>query len=275
MHRAGYHSRESIASELAWLRALRDDHIADVPVPKRSHDGLDIQQLYDPQHQVNHFVVMFEFLEGAEPQTSDFTTAFTQLGEVNARLHQHAKRWHPPREFSRRRWDLDELFGPQAIWGPWADAPGVTPQGRVLLDRAEKAIRSRMEIFGTDNDRFGLIHADLRLANLLVWHEKTRVIDFDDCGFGWWLYDLAAALSFLEDRADVPSLIDAWTTGYQKVARLDATDRTEIPTFMMMRRLALLAWVASHSETALAKSCGIPFTEKTYDLAEAFLSRTF
>jgi hypothetical protein len=43
-----------------------------------------------------------------------------------------------------------------------------------------------MEKFGADHERFGLIHADLRLANLLVWQEKTRVIDFDDCGFGWW-----------------------------------------------------------------------------------------
>ncbi|WVM92198.1 phosphotransferase [Halopseudomonas pachastrellae] len=43
-----------------------------------------------------------------------------------------------------------------------------------------------------------MIHADLRLTNLLRHQQQTRVIDFDDCGQGWYLHDLAAALSFEE-----------------------------------------------------------------------------
>ena len=43
-----------------------------------------------------------------------------------------------------------------------------------------------------------MIHGDLRLANLLVDGETTKVIDFDDCGFGWLMYDCATTVSFFE-----------------------------------------------------------------------------
>jgi Ser/Thr protein kinase RdoA (MazF antagonist) len=56
---------------------------------------------------------------------------------------------------------------------------------------------------------FGLIHADLRLANLMVDDQGLTAIDFDDCGFGWWVYDLASALSFIETDPRLPELIAA------------------------------------------------------------------
>ena len=59
----------------------------------------------------------------------------------------------------------------------------------------------RLHAYGTDIDRFGLIHADMRLGNLLVDGERVTLLDFDDCGFGWFLYDLAASLSLLRDLA--------------------------------------------------------------------------
>ena len=89
----------------------------------------------------------------------------------------------------------------------------------------------------------------MRLANLLVHDGETRVIDFDDCGFSWFMYDLATALTFMEDRADVMELVDAWLTGYQKVRSLSREEVAEIPTFLMLRRMMVLTWMGSHSET--------------------------
>lgn len=39
VHRQGYHSRTAIASELAWLMALRRDGVATTPVPVAGLDG--------------------------------------------------------------------------------------------------------------------------------------------------------------------------------------------------------------------------------------------
>jgi Ser/Thr protein kinase RdoA (MazF antagonist) len=113
----------------------------------------------------------------------------------------------------------------------------------------------------------------MRLANLLIHGGVTQVIDFDDSGTCWHLYDLATALSFIEERPDVPELIDAWVTSYRKVRDLDAADVAEIPTFLMLRRTLILAWMGSHSQTDLALELGPGYTAVSCDLAETYLSK--
>ena len=43
---------------------------------------------------------------------------------------------------------------------------------------------------------------------------------------------------------------------------------------MMLRRMQLTAWVASHAETPTAQSMGEPYTQGSVELAEAFLSES-
>ena len=100
-----------------------------------------------------------------------------------------------------------------------------------------------------------------------------KVIDFDDCGFGWYMYDAATPVSFYEHEPQVPELIDAWVRGYRSVAPLAREDEAEIPTFVMLRRLLLVAWIGSHSETELAQSMGVAYTEGTVGLCEGYLGR--
>src|SRR5699024_907824 len=101
--------------------------------------------------------------------------------------------------------------------------------------------------FAQPPHRWGLIHGDLRLANLLIHDGDTRVIDFDDCGLGWYVHDFATALSFIEDHPNRPELTQAWLQGYRRHRELSADDEAEIPTFVMLRRMQLLAWIGSHS----------------------------
>jgi Ser/Thr protein kinase RdoA (MazF antagonist) len=67
-------------------------------------------------------------------------------------------------------------------------------------------------------------------------------------------------------------LLQAWLTGYRRVAPLAAEDEAAIPLMIMLRRLLLLAWIASHGETPTARDLGQGFTEETLRLCEAFLS---
>jgi len=57
------------------------------------------------------------------------------------------------------------------------------------------------------------------------------------------------------------------------VAPLAPADEAELMTFVMLRRLLLVAWIGSHSETDLAKSLGEPYTEGACNLAESYLSK--
>lgn len=274
VHREGYHSKNAIASELAWLTALRGDGVVTTPVPVPGRDGALIQEAGHPAMRLPRNVVLFEWESGAEPSEREhLTEKFEVLGEVTARMHLHSQRWRRPENFERHVWDFETSLGERPHWGRWRDGMGLDQSKAALLARAVDLIRRRLERFGKGPERFGLIHSDMRLANLLIDGSQVKVIDFDDSGFSWHLYDAATAVSFFEHEEHVPELMSAWVKGYRKVHTLPAEDEAEIPTFVMLRRMLLVAWIGSHSETDLAQSMGVPYTEKTVPMCEDYLAR--
>jgi len=86
------------------------------------------------------------------------------------------------------------------------------------------------------------------------------------------LYDFATAVSFIEHEAQVPELLAAWLRGYRQVAPLAAEDLEQIPSFLVLRRVLLTAWLASHAEIPFARRFGTQYTEGTVHLAREFLA---
>jgi Ser/Thr protein kinase RdoA (MazF antagonist) len=276
VHRVGYSSPAEIRSELAWIDALRMERVVETATPVAGRDGELLQTLISLSGAPSRNAVAFARLPGAAPDPAGDTVRwFDRLGEVTARMHRHARGWSLPPGFRRKRWDLDSMVGPAAFWGSWRDAIGLTPAGSEIIESALSVIEGRLARYGSRPDRFGLVHADLHLANLLVHDTDLRIIDFDDCGFSWFMYDFATAVSFIEHQPNVPELLAAWTTGYRRVALLSEEDLAEIPTFVILRRILLSAWFASHSEVPMALQMAESYTEGTVELAERLLSGTF
>jgi Ser/Thr protein kinase RdoA (MazF antagonist) len=273
LHRPGYHTDEAILSELAWQDALRREAGVETAQALAARDDSLLQVLSSAELAEPRRAVMFSFLDGAEPAGDDLLPAMEQLGEVTARLHRHARAWPRPAGFTRHAWDYETMLGARPIWGRWQDGIGIAGEALQQLGRLDRALRRQLQEFGSGPDRYGLIHADLRLANLLVDEGRVKVIDFDDCGGGWYLADYGAALSFIEDRPDVPDLTDAWLRGYRRVAPLGAAEERELPTFLLLRRLLLVAWLGSHADTDLARELGTGYTLGTCHLAETYLQR--
>lgn len=274
IHRDGYHAPRAIASELAWMVALREAGVVITPRPVWNGDGAYVTQVRHPALLQPRSVVLFDWESGAEPSIDDdLGQPFEKLGAVTARMHAHARRWSRPAGFTRPVWNFETALGNAAPhWGRWRDGIGMTPAHTALFGRTVDAIGRRLAVFGTAPDRFGLVHCDLRLANLLIDGPVVKAIDFDDCGFSWFMYDAATPVSFYEGDAKVPDLIDAWVRGYRSEAPLGAADAAEIPTFIMLRRLLLVAWIGSHAETDLAQSMGVAYTDGTAGLCETYLS---
>ena len=277
VHRLGYHDEREIASELAWMDALRAEAGVRTPRVLPAVDGrriVVVPERASPaiRNAATRNCVRFEFLPGTEPESDASAGHFAELGEITARMHRHARDWRRPDWFARFHWDYPAAFGAEARWGRWQDGVGVGPAEKQILSRLDDTLKLRLEAFGTGQERYGLVHADTRLANLLVQDGAVSVIDFDDSGFSWYLYDLGTSVSFFEHEPRVPALIDSWLTGYRRAGRLSALDEAELWTFVLFRRLLLVAWIGSHQAVDIAAELGASYTRDSCDLAERYLS---
>jgi Ser/Thr protein kinase RdoA (MazF antagonist) len=272
VHRLGYHDEREIASELAWMDALRAEAGVRTPRVLPAADGRRIVAVAERTGAAVRHCVRFEFLPGSEPESDASAGHFAELGEITARMHQHARDWRRPDWFARFHWDYPAAFGAEARWGRWQDGVGVGPAEKRMLSRLDDTLKRRLDAFGTSQERYGLVHADTRLANLLVHDGAVSVIDFDDSGFSWYLYDLGTTVSFFEHEPQVPALIDSWLAGYRRVGQLNAADEAELWTFVLFRRLLLVAWIGSHQAVDIAAELGATYTRDSCDLAERYLS---
>ena len=272
VHRLGYHTGQEIESELAWMDALRAEAGVRTPRVLPAPGSQRILTMTDDEAGEPRHCVRFEYLAGTEPADDD-ATHFANLGELTARMHRHARQWQRPGWFTRFHWDYDAALGARPRWGRWQDGIGVGPAEREVLGRLDGVLRARLAAFGTGPDRYGLVHADTRLANLLVDGSRVSVIDFDDSGFSWYLYDAGTSVSFFEHQPHVPALVDSWLSGYRRVLALPPEDEAEIWTFIMFRRLLLVAWIGSHQAADIARELGARYTRDSCDLAEDYLSR--
>jgi Ser/Thr protein kinase RdoA (MazF antagonist) len=217
-------------------------------------------------------VVAFEHMSGHEPDPAASLPAwFLKLGALTARLHGHSRSWRRTPGFQRKTWNFDAMLGARPLWGDWRAALGLRDPERQLLQRVADLLAKRVHAYGRPDHRFGLVHADLRLANLLVDGARLGIIDFDDCGFSWFFYDFAAAVSFMEHEPIVAELQNAWLEGYRQIAPVSKADEAMLPVFVMLRRMLLTAWIASHSDTETARRLGTEYTEGTVAMGERFL----
>lgn len=275
VHRYGYNTAAAIQSELAWMQALRQDELMFTPTPIPGANGALLQSAavnIDPAIPAQ-FMVLFEFETGREPQENDdLENSFVELGRLAAKAHNHVQSWTFPAGFERLRWTENTILDADGLWGDWRKAPLMDAHFD-LYQCLDQILRERLAHFGKGADRYGLIHADMRLANLLIDGNQTKLIDFDDCGYCWFLYDFAAAISFMEDSPKAPALKTAWLKGYREIKSLSVEDEAELDTMIMLRRMALTAWIGSHIASPFAAETARDFVPRGVPLIENYLSK--
>ncbi len=213
--------------------------------------------------------VMFAYAEGAHPED---TADFRQIGRIAAALHRQVMSWGESGALRRPHWDMEAMTGRNGLFGDWRACGDLDASARDLLETVCGVIGRRLQSYGRTRENYGLIHADLRSANLLRGRGgRFCVLDFDDCGYGWFLYDLAASFSFIEHDPRLPQWVRAWLEGYESLRPLTDRDRREIPAFFMARRIQLLAWVFSHGDSDPAAGYRQDFAAHTVEMARTFL----
>jgi Ser/Thr protein kinase RdoA (MazF antagonist) len=282
VHRDGYHADSALESEFAWLRALESAGIR-VPRVIRSRDGRDFERV-DCQAAGSaasmRQVDVFEWIDGRQlgsiesgvaGDESAVAAQYFKIGGLAARLHDHTARWQPPLGFHRHSWDTAGLVGEAPLWGRFWELEALAPAERALLVRVRRALALDLEAIGKTPDRYGLIHADLIPENLLVDGERICVIDFDDAGFGWHLFELATSLYFISGESAYPAAREALVRGYRSERPLPDAAIERLPLFLAARGTTYLGWVHTRQGTETARELTPYLVERACAMAEEYL----
>jgi Ser/Thr protein kinase RdoA (MazF antagonist) len=267
----GYHSGDQLLSELDWVAAIRSDLVAPVPALIEGPGRDRLFSAVAPGGGTVTFV-MFEFVSGRILQDQpDLTPWFHEIGAITARLHGHARQWESPVGFDRFVWDLPDLLGSTSRWGDWRGAE-LTADELDLLERAERQAMAVVAQAEKNTSSWGLIHSDLRPTNLMHEGGRLTVIDFDDSGFGWFMYDFAAAMTFMEHTPAAPAMARQWIAGYRSAAPLTDEEVWLGCHLVMIRCLTMLGWSTTHRPEALPPELQGRIVPAACAVAERFLT---
>jgi len=241
VHRTQRHGRDvdtasAIRSEIAWLRAIRAETDLLVPEALAATDGSPTVEV-SAGGEIRTCSVL-RWMDGRIFEESARPVHLRRLGDAMARLHDQADAWTPPTDFVRIHWDHETFFGDVMVYGhtPAAECWALLP--RPLRTRFE-AVAARMADVMPRVDGIGLIHADLHLGNAVFHDGVVKLIDFDDCGTGPRLYELAVALWESRDEPHYPAFRDALLTGYRGRREIDVT---HLDDFIALRQVAFDLW---------------------------------
>ena len=271
VNRPGYHDLTELESELSWIRAVKRDtdiRTADVLPGK---DGKLIQQLALAGSTDKYVCSLFSFVEGIGIRgmsTEELIPYQKQIGAITAKLHLHAMSWNADNSLPRFHWDIEDMFGDTSRWGDWSKNPALTESQKEIFSQTVAIGCKRLEKYGKKPDRYGLIHSDLNINNILVDGDQVKILDFDDCGYGWFLFDLSTAV--LEYDTNLSEMTRAWLDGYQTVRPLSAEDLQEVDTFIVLRKIVRMGWIASHWDNDTVKRVTDRYYTETEKLARAY-----
>ena len=164
--------------------------------------------------------VLLTWVEGDSRKAEDLTTTDVErigafLSEASYSSLQPIRR-HP--DFARPRLDWEGLFGAQSPYDPGKGTSIFQPDQIAVMDAVANRVREVMAALHQDADTFGLIHGDFITKNTLFQDDQVCALDFEYCGFGYYLYDLAPVLLGLSPLTQYATLKDALWHGLHGAA---------------------------------------------------------
>lgn len=268
----GLRAPETIGAQLLWLSALGRETDLAVPEPVPLPDGSLIgevsfadlpplrsllrrvsarhRKLHPSDHPPRHFALL-RWVPG-EHKRDPTAADLSRVGRLAAGLHDHAEGYRPPDPSALPRWDWGWPFGVSAPL--WEAGEAFYSAGEMaVFEEASRRVRENLEGFGYGGGVFGLIHRDLTLKNLLfgasdaATRQAVGATDFDQCGLGHYLFDLAVVLRTLRARwrragylseLSEERVQESLLAGYEGVRGLPPGHERLLGTLDVMQRVA-------------------------------------
>ncbi len=280
VHRLGYHSDQSLASEHLWVRELAQSGLR-VPKAIPTLKGADFAVVATDKVTDARQVDLMAWIEGEQIGSiesgigaGEVSKIYRTMGLVAAQVHNQASAWDVPANFERHHWDVEGLLGEQPFWGRFWELTALTDEQRALIARARTHLQTELGNYRKTSDNYSMIHADFAPENFLIHDGDVRVIDFDDAGFGWHLFELATALYFIQQENYYAEAKAALIAGYREARELTDDDLAMLPAFLAARSLTYLGWVHDRPDSEPAKELTPILVEMCCETLSAYLSQT-
>ena len=236
-------------SEMRWLESVAVSHTVAVPEPVTTTNGSYVVPVEVPGHDEPSTLAVLHWLPGtAEPPHHQPGVA-EEMGSATAYLHQNAAAVALP-EFDRPVWDAETiLLKGHALTDP-AGRSQLGAEGTATLRKVAELITPALHE-GSPDDR-GRIHGDLHRENMIALPGGgIGFIDFDDCGTGHFLLDIATVLSSIhriarkEPAGAYEDFARAFLAGYTRVRPLPADFGRLMEPYLLLRDAFILNFVTA------------------------------
>lgn len=250
---ANHHGPARLRSEMLWLRAMQADASLRVPDPVAALDGQLVVLAAAPPVAEPRWCNLFRWREGEHrPEEQMNAAEFAAMGAACARLHRASAAFQPPPGFDRPHWDEEFCLDPGVgdtlarivahLRGHFAEAS--VARFEALFDEA-RALMARPQ---PDPGAWGLVHADLHPGNCLFQDDGVAFIDFEDLGWGEYLYDVATALYGSIERTDYAAVTDAFADAYAGHRTLPDDFAHQLHRFQILRTVFLTHLVVTRGD---------------------------
>jgi Ser/Thr protein kinase RdoA (MazF antagonist) len=270
INRPRVHTPDTIGSEMAWLIALGRDTDLRVPAPVAAHHGSFFVVAFDPGVPESRVCVLLHWLDGRFVDQRLAPAHLRRVGALAGQLQEHATTWTPASGFLRPRVDTltneakVDSMAPSAATAGDGDQPTpddgdralqlvealVSTNDAALCARALEVVRASTRTLAEETGAFGLIHGDLHYENVLFHGGEAQAIDFDDCGWGFHLYDLAVMLCELVGRPRYDEMRDALLDAYAQIRGMPEDHAIHLTALFVLRRMQILMWVLQSRDQA-------------------------
>jgi Ser/Thr protein kinase RdoA (MazF antagonist) len=236
--RVGHSLRRSpdhFHGEIDWLHFLAERG-ADVAAPVRSPAG-NFVEAFDDGHGDRFLTAAFLRAPGSPPWKQELPEDFPErYGRVIGKLHRITEGYQPSKpEWRRDDW-IDQAEREIEPWIPKDDG----------VMEAYLRVKRPIAALPTDKANYNLIHQDAHMGNMFVDDGRITLFDFDDCVYGWFIYDIAMVIFYRfvnrdPSSSEIGEFCRSFLGGYRQESPFDPSWLGQIPLFLKLREIDLYA----------------------------------
>lgn len=197
--------KENILSELVWLDDLREFiPTVSAPVPSKNNRLVEEITVGGKIYYATLFrkgngdVMPIELWDGPY---------FKRVGRLLGKIHKASSEGYKLGfRYKRNIW-FDSPYYDFECYGKFVD-PSVKTKAKEILDRIKEIPK--------DPQWFGMIHGDFQYGNLFSDWEDVWVFDFDDCCYGYFMFDIATAAHLFLSISHYKPELSAYEKAYGK-----------------------------------------------------------